>query len=312
MRYRPFGQAGVSVSVVALTLDDRAARPGGDALAGLIFAAMEAGVNTFHVELCEPEALEIVGRSLAAVDRRLLFVSLGLGLRPGRTGLTRDFSPEALTGAIDQALDHTGLGHLDLVLLDEPGADELPTAALAALKQQRTSGRVGQLGVGGALDAMDAYISTRAFNVLATPHHMRTGWKEQNRIKTAARMDMGVIAYDYFPEAFSKPVTAPEIAAPAMADAPRKRGLFGAVTVAPEPEPNPLAGAGAYAFLHETSNWTAEELCLAYALMEPNISTVLIRAGEIERLNALASVPDRDLPAGMAALVEMARFGKAP
>ena len=303
MRYRPFGQAGVSVSVIALTVDDRAGQAGADALTGLIYAAMEAGVNTFHIESCEPEVLETIGQSLAAVERRLLFVSLRLGLRPGRTGLTRDFSPNALTDAIDQALARTGLGHLDLALLDEPGEEELPTTALTALKQQRTTGRVSLLGVGGAHDAMDAYLGVRAFDVLASPHHLRTGWKEMNRLKAAARMDMGVIAYDYFPETFRPTATPP--GAPV-----RKRGLFGAIAAAPEPDP--LAGAGAYAFLHETNNWTAEELCLAYALMEPSVSTVLIRAHEPERVAALATVPDRDLPPGMAAQVEMARFGRAP
>jgi aryl-alcohol dehydrogenase-like predicted oxidoreductase len=302
LRYRPFGQAGVSVSAIALTVDDRAGQRGADALAGLIYAAMEAGVNTFHIECCEPEALETIGQSLAAVDRRLLFVSLRLGLRPGRTGLTRDFSAEAMTGAIDQALALTGLGHLDLVLLDEPGEDELPTTALTALKQQRTTGQVSLLGVRGAHDAMDAYLGVRAFDVLAAPHHLRAVWKEQNRLKTAARMNMGVIAYDYFPEMFHQAATTPGM--------PKKRGLFGAITDAPEP--GPLAGAGTYAFLHETNNWTAEELCLAYALMEPAVSTVLVRAHEPERLAALAAVPDRDLPPGMAAQVEMARFGRAP
>jgi aryl-alcohol dehydrogenase-like predicted oxidoreductase len=300
LRYRPFGQAGVSVSVIALAVDDRAAQRGVDAL---IYAAMEAGVNAFHLECCEPEALEAVGRSLAAVERRLLFVSLRLGLRPGRTGLTRDFSPEALTSAIDQALAHTGLGHLDLAMLDEPGEDELPTTALAALKQQRTTGQVSLLGVGGANDAMDAYLGVRAFDVLASPHHLRSVWKEQNRLKTAARMNMGVIAYDYFPDMFQQVATTPGAV-------PKKRGLFGAIAGAPEP--HPLAGAGTYAFLHETKNWTAEELCLAYALMEPAVSTVLIRAHEPERLATLAAVPDRDLPPGMAAQVEMARFGQAP
>jgi aryl-alcohol dehydrogenase-like predicted oxidoreductase len=304
LRYRPFGRAGVSVSAIALSVDDRAGQRGAEALAGLIYAAMEAGVNTFHIESCEPEVLQTVGQSLAAVDRRLLFVSLRLGLRSGPTGLTRDFSPDGLTEAIDQALAHTGLEHLDLVLLDEPGEDELPTTALTALKQQRTTGRISLLGVGGAHDAMDAYLGVRAFDVLASPHHLRSGWKEQNRLKTAARSSMGVIAYDYFPEIFHQQAAA----APSVA--PKKRGLFGAVASPSEPEP--LAGAGAYAFLHNTDNWTAEELCLAYALMEPAVSTVLIRAQEPERLEALAAVPDRDLPPGMAALVEMARFGGEP
>jgi aryl-alcohol dehydrogenase-like predicted oxidoreductase len=313
LRYRPFGRAGVSVSAVALTVDDRAGQRGAEALAGLIYAAMEAGVNTFHIESCEPEVLQTVGQSLAAVDRRLLFVSLRLGLRPGRTGLTRDFSPDGLTDGIDQALAHTGLEHLDLVLLDEPGEDELPTTALTALKQQRTTGRLSLVGVGGAHDAMDAYLGVRDFDVLASPHHLRSGWKEQNRLKTAARSNMGVIAYDYFPEIFHQTAAAAAAAATTATPtvAPKKRGLFGAAAAGPS-EPEPQAGASTYAFLHQSNNWTAEELCLAYALMEPAVSTVLIRADEPERLAALAAVPDRDLPPGVAAQVEMARFGRAP
>jgi aryl-alcohol dehydrogenase-like predicted oxidoreductase len=300
LRYRPFGRAGVSVSIVALALDDQSAKRSPDAMKDLIYAAMESGVNTFHVECCEPDALAAIGQALSAVERRLLFVSLRLGLRSGRTGLTRDFSAEALTGAIDQALHHTGLGHLDLALLEEPGEDEFPTAALAALKMQRTTGRVSLLGVAGVNDAMDIYLETRAFDVLGTPFHLRSGWKERHRIKVASQQDLGVIAYGYFPDVFRQPATTPGAA-------PKKRGLFGAAAEASDP--TPLQGAGTYAFLHDTRNWTAEELCLAYAMMEPNVSTVLIRAQDAERLAALAAVPDRDLPPGMAAQVEMARFG---
>jgi aryl-alcohol dehydrogenase-like predicted oxidoreductase len=298
LRYRPFGRAGVSVSVIALALDDRAAQRGPEALKELIYGAMEAGVNTFHIECSDPDALAVIGEALAAVERQLLVVSLRLGLRPGRTGLTRDFSPEALTGAIDHALQHSGLEHLDLVLLDEPGEDEFPTAALTALKMQRTTGRVGLLGIGGCNNAMDVYLEIQTFDVLATPFHLRSGWKERNRVKAAANFDMGVIAYDYFPDAYRQPAATP--------GAPKKRGLFGAALAAPAD--NPLQGVGTYAFLHETRNWTAEELCLAYAVMEPNVSTVLIRPRELEQLTALAAVPDRDLPPGVAAQAEMARF----
>jgi aryl-alcohol dehydrogenase-like predicted oxidoreductase len=308
LRYRTLGH-GMPVSAIALTVDKRAGRRGADVLAGLISAAMEAGVNAFHIECCDPEVLETVGRSLAAVERQLLFVSLrlGLGLRLGHTVPTRDFSPNALTGAIDQALAHTGLGYLDLVLLHRPREDELPTTALAALKQERTTGRVGLIGVAGAHDAVDTYMDVGAFDVLASPHNPRVGAKELNRIKVAARMDMGVIVYDYFPEIFHQQATPPGVP---QKRGPQKRGLQkrGLLdAVAGPPEPHPLAGAGTFSFLHETTNWTAEELCLAYALMDPTVSTVLIRAYDLKRLEALASVPDRDLPPGTAAKVEMAR-----
>lgn len=302
MRYRPFGRAGVSVSVVTLAIDAQAAKNGADALRRLIFAGLEAGVNAYHIETSDPAVLSVVGDCLATVERRLLFISLRLGWRPGRTGLTRDFSPESVTGAIDQALARLGVAHLDLALLDDPGEDEFPTSALSALKLQRTTGRVSQLGVGGANEAMDIYLESRAFDVLAGPYHLRSGWHERYRLKLAGRMDLGVIAYDYYPDTLRAIITP-------VAAAPKKRGLFSALTGAP-PEPAPLQGVGTYAFLHGTPKWTAEELCLAYAQMEPNVATVLIRAADPERLAALASVPDRDLPAGLAAQVEMAGFAK--
>jgi aryl-alcohol dehydrogenase-like predicted oxidoreductase len=300
LRYRPFGRAGLSVSIVTLVIDDVAAQRGARALRELIYAGLEAGINAYHLEVCNPKILEVVGESLSAVERSLIFVSLRLGLRPGRTGLTRDFSTESLTGAIDQALAATRLGHLDLVLLDEPAEDEFPTAALTALKTLRTEGRISQIGVGGANDAMDVYLATNAFDAMATPYHLRAGWQERHRLKMAGRADLGVLAYDYFPEAFRAAGTTPTV--------PRKRGLFGVLSGAPEP--HPLSGAGTYAFLHETPQWTAEELCLAYAQMEPNIASVMIRAADSERLAALAAVPDRDLPPGLAAQVEMAGFAK--
>ncbi len=300
MRYRPFGRAGLSVSIVTLVLDEVAAQRGARALRELIYAGLEAGINAYHVETCNPKIQEVIGESLSAVERSLIFVSLRLGLRPGRTGLTRDFSTESLCRTVDQALAATQLGHLDLVLLDEPAEDEFPTAALTALKTLRSEGRIAQIGVAGANDAMDVYLATNAFDVLATPYHLRAGWQERHRLKMAGRADLGVLAYDYFPEMFRAAATTPA--------APKKRGLFGAFTGGAEP--HPLSGAGTYAFLHETPNWTAEELCLAYAQMEPTVASVLIRAAEPERLAALAAVPDRDLPAGMAAQVEMAGFAK--
>ena len=42
-------------------------------------------------------------------------------------------------------------------------------------------------------------------------------------------------------------------------------------------------------------------------MTDPAISSVLVSARDAERLNALASVPERDMPPGLAAQIEMAR-----
>ena len=60
-----------------------------------------------------------------------------------------------------------------------------------------------------------------------------------------------------------------------------------------------------------TRNWSPEEICLAYALTEPSLATVQIHAERAERLEALAAIPDREMPPGVSAQIEMARFSTA-
>ena len=45
-------------------------------------------------------------------------------------------------------------------------------------------------------------------------------------------------------------------------------------------------------------------------MTDPAISSVLVDARDAERLNALASVPERDMPPGLSAQIEMARVAR--
>jgi hypothetical protein len=103
---------------------------------------------------------------------------------------------------------------------------------------------------------------------------------------------MAVIGYGYIPEGLI-----------GAADPPARRlSLFG-------PRPSPLKGIGGYGFLKDTPNWESDALCLAYALTEPALATVQISIDSIEHLRALSAVAERDLPPGLGAQIEMARFG---
>jgi aryl-alcohol dehydrogenase-like predicted oxidoreductase len=298
VRYRPFGRSGISTSAVTLRLGDTAARRGPEPLRQLIYVALEAGINSYQIAGSDPTIASVLGQALSVVERRLVFISLELGTANGRVGTTRDFSPESLTAAVDQTLIASNFDHLDLVVLDDPGVDELPRASLEALKGLRATGRVSLLGVAGENDAMDAYISTNSFDVLVTPYHLRCGWKERNRLKAAVQLDMGVMAYGWYPEEFTTLKKTEE------ASGVRKKGWFGG-----RASNEPLSGMGTYQFLYDTKNWTAEEICLSYCLTEPAVATVLLDTDNPEHLAALAEVPDRDMPPGLAAQVEMARFG---
>ena len=305
MRYRPFGPNGAAVSALTLSLGiDNIAR-GPTAACELIYAALETGINSYRLETADPVLAEIVGHALQHIDRKLVTISLALGRGDGRRGSDRDFSAEGMTASIDRALSVSRLGWIDMVLLEEPAEDELPQSSLNALKALRATNRVRLLGVSGDGEVMDAYVSTGAFDVLVTPFHLNSGWQVRSRVRAARDSDMAIFAYGYFPAELDTEKKA------ATLDQPVKKGLFGFNRTAGRPKDDPLAGAGTFAFLHRTPNWSAEAICLAHGLTDPSISSILIQANDAERLNSLAMVPERDMPPGLAAQIEMARVAGA-
>ncbi len=302
MRYRPFGLTGQAVSCLTLSLGARDIAGGPEAGRELIYSALEAGINSYRLETTDPVLTEVLGQALKHVDRKLVQVSLTLGAGDGRRGSQRDFSAEGITSAIDKALHASGLGYFDLAILDEPGDHELPQSTLNALKALRATGRVRLLGISGDGEVMDTYVSTGAFDVLATPFHLNAGWRIRSRLRAAREGDMAIFVYDYFPDSLNTAKKA------ATAHVPKK-GLFG--FGGPKRKEEPPAHAGTFAFLHRTNNWTAEAICLAYALTDPSVSSVMIEASDIDRLNTLSQVPDRDMPPGLSAQIEMARVAGA-
>lgn len=302
MRYRPLGRSGSAVSVLTLKIGSDALAGGPSRAQALVFAGLEAGINTFHLTAADPVLAEAVGAALAEVDRKLVQVSVSLGRGDGRRG-GRDFSPEALTGAIDRILHVSGLGWLDLAMLDQPAEEEMPQTALTALKAQRAAERVRMLGIAGDGEVMDAYVSTGAFDVMATPYQVNSPWSTRNRIRAALERDMAVLGYDYFPAELNTVKKAETLHAP-------RKGLFG-LGGGGRPPGDPLAGAGTFAFLHQTHGWKAEDICLAFALTDPSIASVMVDAVSADRIETLATVPERDLPPGLAAQIEMARVRMA-
>ena len=298
MRYRPFGRSGSSLSCVGLNLGPKTLVHGRAAARNLITQALELGINTFQLETPDPVLADLAGEALGGVDRRLICVSVRLGSTHERGKVTRDFSAESITGSVDHVLAASGLSHLDLAVLDEPGSEDLPQNTLSALKAMRSAGRILMLGVAGDADVMDAYVTTNAFDVLETPFDLNASWQTRNRIRAAVERDMAVIGYNFYPES---------VAAPAKVMEKKKRGFFGLGAKTPAQQFNTV---GTFDFLQRTPNWSAEEICLAYALSEPTLASVMVDAADERALDALAAVPERDLPPGVPAQIEMARVSQ--
>lgn len=289
MRYRPFGLTGKAVSAVSLALRSAGGPATPQAWRSLIFQGMENGINCFDVG-AGGEALERgVAEALQAVERRLLFLVFTIEGDP-----LRPLTAEALADLIRQGLKRTSAGFFDVLMLDESAYASLTPQAVLLLKRVRDANMVLQLGVAGEGEAMADCIRDPAYEVLATRYNLTSEWQARRLLREATAAGMTAIGYDVAPTAIVKPAS--ELKLPSL----RKRTH------------QPLAGAGTYAFLHETPRWSAEELCLAYALTEPALATLQINLSMADQLEALAAVPDRDPPTALGAQVEMARFSSEP
>ena len=285
MRYRPLGPSGAIVSVISLKLGDDPARSRASDWISLIYAALENGISTFEVSADEPVVIDGLSQALKGVDRRLAFVAWRLP-----PGMRRDRSREALDAHISSALSRTGLDYLDALTIDEPAAGEFDAEAIAVLAKAKAAGSVRFLGLMGEGEATDQCVASGGFDMLTTAFNITSGWKERNRVRDASAAEMAIVGYNSYPRAFHAAATAAHKAGEGKAGAEALRGV------------------GSYLFLDKTAGWTAEEICLAYALTEPALATVQVRPASMAHLEQLASVPDRELPPGLAAQIEMARF----
>ncbi|OHB39506.1 MAG: hypothetical protein A2882_08055 [Phenylobacterium sp. RIFCSPHIGHO2_01_FULL_70_10] len=286
MRYRPFGVAGKAVSAISLLLREpgRSQPPG--TWRNLAFAAMETGVNTFEFEAGAEALAEGLRLAFEPVERRLLFVSLRL---PGDGRTPTD--AQRIEGAIRQALRSTAAAYLDLLMLDERAYATLTAEGARMLDEVRSAGLALGVGVVGEGPVIDQAVATGAFDALGSPFNLTSGWKIRRRIREAAHANMAILGFDPFPPELCRLPSEP----------PQKGGLF-------RRSGPSAASVGPYAFLHETRGWEADELCLGYALTEPSLSTIQIEALRPEVIERLGAIPDRDLPTGLAAQIEMARI----
>jgi aryl-alcohol dehydrogenase-like predicted oxidoreductase len=290
VRYRPFGLNGQAMSVLTLALD----RPGlkAAAVTELVFSALECGINSFELQAGDMEAARGLRDGLAAVERSIAVV----GLRLSAAADPRFVSRDGAIAAIEGALDSGRFGRLDYVLVEGRTPNDLSPLLADTLAGASAAGRIRVAGLGGKRAFLDAHLNDPEFELIEAPFNLRSDWDDRNRVKRAAARGMTVIGCDYYP--------APQVARRDAGAEPRhgllRFGLGG--------KERGLEQSSAYAFLSLYQGWTAEEICLAYALTEPGLSSIHISAAGVRNLPALAAAPDREMPTGVPAQIEMARI----
>lgn len=297
MRYRPFGLNGQALSVLTLALDLPGARA--RTVTDLVFSGLECGINAYELQAGDLEAARGLRDGLAAVDRSMAIIGLRISA-DGVAGVASD----RVIAAIEGALDAGRFGRLDYVLIEGRTPKDLSPDLADTLGNAAGAGRIRVAGLGGGREFLDAHLLDPHFDLVETPFNLRSDWADRNRVKRAGGRGMTVIGCDFHP---SLPSARRAVAAaPADKPAPQLRSLglrFGLGA-----RERQIEQSSSYAFLSLYNGWTPEELCLAYALTEPGLASIRLSAAGVRDLAALAAVPEREMPNGAAAQIEMARI----
>ena len=279
MRYRPFGDDGRSSSAISLSIPS-----GGTArqACDLVCGALECGVNTFSMAAGDEAAADALQQAVASVGRRVLIVMLRLELGGA------SFEQQARA-----ALRTSGVGFFDAAMID-PADGDLSPAALSGLQSLRTGRMAARLALVADAAGVQSQLDGVTFDIAALRYNVTSGWAERNVLKNAAQRGLTMLGYGFHID--EEAVTAP--------DAPRGFARLFRREEAARP--------AAYRFLEQTPGWSPRQITLAFALTEPGLASVLVETASPEELEALCWVVERELPAGVAAQIEMARFAAGP
>lgn len=298
MRYRPFGRSGLALSNIGLNLRWEKLHKNRSLLQKLIFTALENGINTYHFDSAEPGFLQSASEIFGVVERKLLFISINAH-EPTQAPDASVCAMPVLKDRLRSAIKDSGFHWIDLLLFDQPAAEFIPDDSLNFLDSLKRSKMLRYVGTTCEAEQMADLVASGNFDVIKTSYDIDSSWDKRRQIDNAVSKELNVFGTDVMPEAYRK---ASDVVPKAA-----RRSWFGGKAA------NPLGGAGTHAFLHQTHDWTPEELCLGYALSQPGLSCIFIDADTPDHLESLAAVPERHLPSSVPAQIEMARFnGRAP
>jgi aryl-alcohol dehydrogenase-like predicted oxidoreductase len=255
----------------------------------LVFAALEAGINSFELASFSTDWNAVIRAAIEAAGRNVLVLTLRAP-SPTASGADARGAAGTLKAQVVAALEQIGVERFDAIVLDAGGASSPEDAAM--LHALRDRGLARMVGVTCGRGGPNLDVVTAGYDILATPFGLQADAGLRKRLRTVVENNITLIGHDFFD------IGAP----PAEAEAPKGLArLFKRAPVA-------IADTDAYEFLRRTPNWTAQEIALAYALTEPSLATITVQTTDAATLDGLAKAVERELPAGAAAQIEMARF----
>lgn len=160
--------------------------------AGVLNAALDAGINFLDTAACYGISEELIGRTVA--HRRQEFV---LATKCGHvTGsyAGEEWTAQTVNDSIDRSLDRLQTDYLDLVQLHSCGVDVLERGqVIQALQDARQAGKTRAIGYSGDNEAAAWAINSGVFDTLQTSFNLVDQRARTHLFRKAKAQGMGII-----------------------------------------------------------------------------------------------------------------------
>lgn len=292
---RPLGTTGRSVSVLGLGCASYWARPGfPEKRARAVFdAALECGVTLFDTgaSYAGGEAERRLARMITAAGARAddLMIATKVGTFADEHGrIMRDFSPDGVTGQVEQSLRCLGVERIGLLQLHGPQASDLTDELRTTLERLRAAGKVALLGVNAGSEVLWPILGQRPFDVLMPfisvmrPHNAQLAQR-------AAAAGQGVLA--------AEPLARMRFAPPLARWLTRASGLWYLARLVSRPgTPAERQRYKCIRLALDAADRTRAELALAWVLTQSGVNAAVVGTTSPEHLRELVAACARPLP----------------
>jgi aryl-alcohol dehydrogenase-like predicted oxidoreductase len=298
MEYRRLGKTDLNISLLSIGGLYTSSLAGGESETRRIMQrALDLGVNAIDTAPAYADSEATVGQAIAGINAPLI-ITTKLGGRP------QPFNPrdaDGLRQSVDESLRLLGRDHVDLLMIHEPDRplqypwwtsyEPLDGPALQVMAELKAAGKIRYTGLAGTtVTEMTRLVESGRFDVVLTAFNYNALFREaESTVMAAAKaQDMGIVAASTLGQGFlARRVEADLEKRPIWLSEARARQFR------------------AYYDLLDQASMPAYELCLRFAIGNPNISTVPVGCKTMQHLEAsVAAVAKGPLPADVLARLD--------
>ena len=286
MEQRKLGKTGLDVSLLSVGgLYTSSLAGGATETRRIMRRAVELGINAIDTAPAYADSETTVGEAIRDLHAPLI-ITTKLGGRP------QPFNPlnaDALRQSVDESLRLLGRDHIDILMIHEPDRPQqypwwtsyqpLDGPVLEVMEQLKTAGKIRSTGLAGTtVTEMTSLIDSGRFDVVLTAFNYNALFREAEStvIAAAKRSEMGIVLGSVFGQGFLTRRADSEL---------RERPIWLSESRAEQ--------LRAYYNLLDEAAMPAYELCLRFAIGNPDVSMIPIGCKTMEHLESCVTAAEK-------------------